>query len=424
MKNALSSIVAPAFALALALPACSPAVGEHPSTSEVVPGGVEGQPTYAEDIAPIVMKNCVTCHQPGGIAPFSLLTYAEVSAAAGSIKQQTATRAMPPFNPDNSGDCNTFEDARWLTDEEIALIGAWVDAGAPEGDPDKAPPPPDPPAGLEDKSVTLDMGVSYLPDASLSDEYRCFIVDPGLDHDRFLTGYEVKPGDARVVHHLILFSLDSDEAEKQAADLDTADKKDGYQCFGGPGVLDSRFLVGWAPGGGPTHYAKDTGIRLNAGRKLVMQVHYNLANGSYPDRTTMDLALADSVAKEATITRVSAKNIVLPPGESLVEASGALTIPAAAGKVTVWGVAPHMHTRGKTMDVSYSKDGKTTCVVKVPRWDFHWQSFARYTTPLVAEGGGKLDITCGYDTSKETKTITSGEGTEDEMCINFLYVTR
>jgi mono/diheme cytochrome c family protein len=408
---------------ALAASACTSAVGEHPSTSVPVDTS-DSHPSYAEDVAPILMKSCASCHQPGGIAPFSLLTYEDARDAAGAIKAKTATREMPPFNPDNSGDCNTFEDARWLSEEEIATLADWVDAGAPEGDPAKAPAPPEPPAALQGKTTTLDMGVTYLPDQTRDDDYRCFIVDPALDHDRFLTAFEVKPGDQRVVHHLILFTLDSDAAEKQAADLDQADGKDGYQCFGGPGVIDSRFVVGWAPGGGPTYYAEDTGIRLYGKRKLVMQVHYNLANGAHPDRTTVDLALTDSVAKEATITRVAAKNINLPPGMARVEAKGTFKVPAAAGEVTVWGVAPHMHTRGTTMDVTATSGGKTSCMVKVPRWNFHWQSFNRYTTPLTLAGGSQVSITCGYDTSKETKTITSGEGTENEMCINFLYVTR
>jgi len=406
----------------LAASACDPVVGEHTSTS--TPGDLTAGPTYTEHVAPILVKSCASCHQPGGIAPFSLLTYDNARDAAGAIKASTATRAMPPFNLDNSGDCNTYEDARWLDEAEIKTLADWVDAGSPEGDPAKAPPSPDAPAGLEDKSVTLDMGLSYLPDQTLDDDYRCFIVDPEIDADRFLTGFEVKPGDKRVVHHLILFSLDTDAAEEQATKLDQADGEEGYRCFGGPGVTDARFMAGWAPGGGATHYAKDTGIRLFAHRKLVMQLHYNLANGAFPDRTTMDLALAESVAKEATISRVAAKNINLPPGQTRVEAKGTLKIPAALGSVTVWGVAPHMHTRGTTMDVSSTSGGKSTCVVAVPRWNFHWQSFSRYETPLTLPAGSQVAITCGYDTSKETKTITSGESTEDEMCINFLYVTR
>lgn len=400
--------------------------GGTASTTTTSTGGsmTDTHPNWAEDIAPILIKNCATCHQPGGIAPFGLLTYEDAATVAGSMKLATAARTMPPFNPDNSGDCQTYSDARWLDETEIATIAAWADAGAPQGDPGKAPPPFVAPPGLADKSVTVDMGTSFTPDKALSDEYRCFIVDPGLTKDQYLTGYEVKPGDKRVVHHVIMFSMDTDAADQAAADLDAADPKDGYLCFGGPGVPQSRFVVGWAPGTGASHYPAGTGIKLLAGHKLVMQVHYNLANGSFPDRTTADLALADTVEKEATITRVAAKNIVLPPGQPLAPATGQLKIPAAAGDLTVWGVAPHMHTRGKTMEVTLDQGGVKSCITRVPDWNFHWQGFATYDKPVTMKGGDLLTIACAYDTTKETVTIYSGESTSDEMCINFLYVTK
>lgn len=386
-------------------------------------GGVASSPTWSEDVAPVVMKACANCHLPGGIAPFSLVTYADASPLAGAIKAAVSARTMPPENVDNTGVCNTYSDARWLTDDEIALFSAWADAGAPEGDPAKAPAPPGAPAGLTDKSLTLDMGVTYTPDPSLTDDYRCFIVDPGLASDKFLTGYQVIPGDQRVVHHLILFALDSASAEQQAEAADAADPADGYPCFGGPGALPSRFVAGWAPGGDATHFAPGTGIRLSAGRKMVMQIHYNLANGSFPDRTRADLALASNVEKEATITRVAAHGFTLPAGSDLTTVTGQVPVPGLKGPFTIWGVAPHMHTRGKTLDASYTLNGQTTCLTRVNNWNFHWQGFSSLAQPLSLPAGGTLNVTCGYDTSHDTMPVSNGEGTDDEMCIDFLYVT-
>ncbi|MEP7120565.1 MAG: hypothetical protein ABJE95_06640 [Byssovorax sp.] len=403
----------------------SPGAGGSTSSGTTTTGGSTGtHPNWAEDVAPILVKNCAMCHQPGGIAPFGLLTYEDARTVAGSMKLATTARTMPPFNPDNTGACQTYSDARYLDAADIATIAAWSDAGAPEGDPKLAPPPFVAPPGLVDKSITLDMGVTYTPDQTLTDEYRCFVVDPKLAKDQFLTGYDMKPGDKREVHHVILFAMDTDAADQAAADLDTADPKDGYQCFGGAGVPSARFVVGWAPGAGASHYPAGTGIKLTTGHKLVMQIHYNLANGAFPDRTTLDLALADSVAKEATITRVAAKNIMLPPGQALAPATGQLKIPAAAGELTIWGVAPHMHTRGKTMEVSLDSAGAKSCITRVDNWNFHWQGFSTYAKPLTMKGGDMLSIECDYDTTKETTTITSGESTSNEMCINFLYVTK
>lgn len=408
--------------LSLAALACN-----APTGNDLGEGGggaaATGAPTWAEDVAPIVMKSCAGCHVKDGIAPFALQTYEEARPLAGAIKAATAARTMPPWNLDNTGSCNTYSDARWLTDAEIATLGAWADANAPEGDPEKAPPPPGPPAALTGKSTTLDMGVTYTPDSNVDDEYRCFVVNPGLTQDRFLTGYQVHPGEQRVVHHLILFAVDTAAGEQQAEALDAADPKDGYLCYGGAGVPSARFVAGWAPGSGATYFPEGTGIRLAANRKLVMQVHYNLANGAHPDRTTVDLALVESVSKEATIARIAANGFMLPPGQALTSVTGNLPIPAAKGQVTLWGVGPHMHARGRTQDAWYELDGQKTCLSKVNDWNFHWQGFARLAKPITVQAGGTLGVTCGFDTSKDTMPIKSGEATTDEMCIDFLYVT-
>jgi hypothetical protein len=156
---------------------------------------------------------------------------------------------------------------------------------------------------------------------------------------------------------------------------------------------------------------------------MVMQIHYNLANGAFADRTTVDLALADSVLKEATISQVSANGFSLPPGQALVAVNGQLQAPTGNGTFTVWGVGPHMHQRGRTLDAWYEAGGKKTCLSKVTDWNFHWQGLATLSQPLTLEYGGMASIICGYDTLKDTMPILNGEGTGDEMCINFFYVT-
>ena len=379
---------------------------------------VDSTPTYAEVVAPILMKNCANCHRDGSIAPFALLSYDDTKALAGLIKDRTTAREMPPYNPNNCGHCNTFQDARWLTAEEIAIISAWADAGAPSGDLSKVPQPPAPPQGLTEANATWDMGVSYTPNDKLADDYRCFLVDPKLAKDAFITGYEVKPGDDRVMHHVIAYTLESDAAQAQAEALDAKDAAPGYECFGGASVA-SRFTASWAPGGGPLRFPAGTGLRVPAGRKIVMQLHYNLSGGAFPDQTKINVSLADKVDKEASIERISANQINIPPGQSLFEVSGDNPVPMQAGNVTLWGVAPHMHGAGKTLKVT----AESQCLIDVGNWDFHWQGFAMYENPLTVKGGDMVKITCGYDTMGRSNVTTGGEGTQDEMCMAFFYVT-
>lgn len=377
--------------------------------------------TYYRDVAPIIMNHCANCHRPeGGIAPFSLLTYDDAKIFADLMATVTQSREMPPFLPDNSGACNTFSNARWLADDEQATIAAWAAAGAPPGDPADGPPIPPPPGGLAKVDLMLDMGAQYTPKGPELDDYRCFVLDPGLTTDRFLTSYQVLPGDARVVHHAIVYALGSDAAQKEAETQDAADKEFGYPCFGGSGVNDSNFLVGWAPGVGPIDFPSGTGIRMTAGRKVVLQIHYNLSNGAYPDRTKVEFALTDKVANEAYFQSIRNGALNLPPGQATVEQPHTEPVPAPA---RVYGVAQHMHTLGKSMHVSFARGGVETCMVDVPRWDFHWQGFSLYDAPIDIAKGDKMTINCVYDTTSRDETVKWGESTSDEMCLNYFYVT-
>jgi hypothetical protein len=382
-------------------------------------------PTYYEDVAPILQQHCVACHSPGNIAPFALETYADARTVAAAMKAATAAGTMPPYHIDDTGDCNTYHDARVLADAEKATLAAWADQGAAEGDPKDAPPPYVPETGLEHPDAIMDPGVSYTPNIELSDDYRCFIVDPHLAEDAFLVGYQVAPGQPSEVHHIVAFTIDTPEDEATAQALDDQDPGAGYQCFGGPGTAAPRTLLGWAPGTVVTHYPAGTGLRLMANRKVVMQVHYNLAAGAKPDRTKVLLELAPSVEHEATITGVGDFNLNIPPGRSDWKESAKTPFPALPAPITVHGVFPHMHTLGRTLRVELQRDGASSCMVNVPDYSFSWQQFYFYENPLIiaAGGPGDIQIDCHYDSIGMRDTVHFGEGTGDEMCLAGFYIT-
>ena len=165
-------------------------------------------------------------------------------------------------------------------------------------------------------------------------------------------------------------------------------------------------------------YPEGSGIKLKAGHRLVMQVHYNVLNGSFPDRTTMDVTLATSVKREAVIASVRSDKLVLPPGMKDVVATGSYTNPAPVN-VLIHGNFPHMHQLGTKLNVTVG--GR--CVIDVPKWDFNWQQFYMYEKPLLVKPGEKVELACHYNTVGQTKTVYWGDGTQDEMCLNFFYVT-
>lgn len=391
------------------------------SACSETPAPPERIPTYHEDVAPILATNCVTCHQQGAIAPFTLVDYNDAHTYAQAIRTSTANRTMPPFVLDNSGSCHTYVEGRWLTDAQIETIGKWVNAGSPEGDPAKAivmTPPVQ--QQIERVDKTIDMGTSYTPDVALFDDYRCFVVDPQFAEDTFITAFDVHPGEPKMLHHLTLFSIDSESAEQAAEALDMAEAGPGYSCIDDLRIEDTRWLVGWGPGEGALTLPKGTGLRMRAGRKAILQIHYNQENGLFADRTQIDMMLAKSVEREASVRRVSDTNLNLPPKQSRVEETAEFAVPRP---LTLWGLWPHMHKLGVSLRVTAIQDKQESCVAHADRFDFHWQGFAHYTKPIEIDRGSRLRITCTYDTLGRDNVTTWGQGSNDEMCIAFFYMT-
>jgi hypothetical protein len=380
-------------------------------------------PTYAADVAPLLDQHCTSCHSPGRIAPFSLLTFEDARARADAIKRATASRTMPPYAVDNGGDCNTYKAARWLSAAEIATFAAWADRGAPEGTPTSSRQPP-PEQQLAESTHELDIGTPYVPRVDKPDDYRCFVVDAGVSDDAFLTAYQVMPGDARVVHHVILYGLTDADAEKRALDLDAAEEGAGYTCFGGPGVGGGfGFLAAWAPGTNVTRYPEGTGLSVRGGRKSVLQIHYNTGAGARPDRTRIRLKIEPKVAKEAFVLPLANLDLDLPPRSGDVTQSAETTVKPGP-TYHLLGVFPHMHTMGKSLVVERTRGTEKSCVTRVPKWSFHWQEFFFYERAIDFLPGDLARISCTYDTSAATERVKWGEGTADEMCLAGFYFTK
>jgi hypothetical protein len=287
------------------------------------------------------------------------------------------------------------------------------------------------------------------------DEYRCFPIESSLAKDQFITGYDVLPGNPKIVHHLVAFIVDPDKKPAkgggktnaeimQALDATDPDRI-GWPCFGlaGEGVEVDSIPVVWAPGQGPVSYPGKMGVRQKTTDKLVVQLHYNLADSTLKgmtDSTTLRFRYADSVERRGvfvlfdgfiqTLYRKDAQGNpapdFLPPGNLSFKYSwkntaaqmGLGQIPFAVDLV---GVMPHMHQRGRAKEMSIiTPEGASTCAAKVDRWDFNWQKFYFYRTPPKVTAATQFQLTCDYDTSKETKAVMPGWGTRNEMCIAIL----
>ena len=228
-----------------------------------LPGGAAAQgteaPTFANDVAPILYRSCVNCHRPGEIAPMSLISYREVRPWARSIREKVETRAMPPWHIDRRLGIQNFKNDPSLSDEEIGTILAWVDAGAPQGNPADTPVPPEfAPADswqIGDPDLVVRFPTYEVPAAG-PDLFGNLFAEMGLDEDRYITAIQTRPvGDKarQVVHHALSYAVEPS--------ADEADMSGGL------------FLVEYASGKLAEIYPPDSGLLLPGGSQARLSYH-------------------------------------------------------------------------------------------------------------------------------------------------------
>jgi mono/diheme cytochrome c family protein len=402
----------------------------------------EAEVTWHGQVRAVLEQHCTSCHQPGNIGPFPMTSYAEAHLVREAIVLTLEDGSMPPWMPADG--CQDYESEPAITDDEAALVRAWVDAGAPEGDPDDyVAPPPAPSNGLSRVDLTLTLPEPYLP-TEQPDDYRCFLLDWPQASTTFVTGFQARPDDLRTVHHLIAYAIAPELVAEYDA-LDAADPATGYTCFGGPGGAITgpqsagTWLGAWAPGGMTGDFPEGTGIEMAPGSKVVLQIHYNtLVDDLRPDASAVQLKLDDTVERPAYTMPLAnpewlAGNMPIPAQAGVVHAfelDPTLYMPlftdviAPDSPFEIHSAVHHMHKLGTRGEQRIERaDGSQTCLLELPRWDFDWQQAYRFVEPVRFEPGDRLRLACEWDNSAGDGPVGWGEGTGDEMCLGVYYIT-
>jgi len=404
--------------------------------------------TYWDDMAPLFAEHCTGCHQEGGIAPFRLDDYGTAKSFAAAIKAATAERSMPPWGATSDGSCQSFAGSLALTDAQIQKIGTWVDGGATEGKARKIEQPRVP--SLNDAVVYTTP--NFTPEAmggelAEHDEYRCFLLDSGVSEPSYITAYDVEPGAPEIVHHAILMVVPPDSPASDPSfgtnlerirALDAESERAGWPCFSGAGegVEPDSSPVVWAPGQGVVEFPGKSGVPIRPTDKVVVQVHYNLADvQGKSDQTRIKLRMAKDVENVGFFvlsdpfldTIDAAQPAMLAPAKRSVKYDW-LRSPAQLGidelpEPTLRGVMPHMHQLGRKYRMNIGRDAEQTCGVDVQSWDFHWQRMYFYENPIPIGESTDIQVTCDFDTSERSNPVLPGWGTQNEMCLATLYIT-
>jgi hypothetical protein len=389
--------------------------------------GSMSAPTFTKDVAPILQKNCQTCHRAGEAAPFPLLTYEEARPWASSIKLVVQQKIMPPWFADPA--YGHFSNNRALTAKEISTLVAWANAGAPEGDPKDAPPPANfvEGWGIPKPDKIFELPRAFAVPASGMVEYQYVIFPTGFTEDKWVQMAEARPTERSVVHHIIAYV-------REPGSNYFKDQKTGVFFEAPPpksdektdrSALPSDFLVGYAPGQPAEILSPGQAKLIKAGSDIVLEVHYTPTGKATTDRTRVGIVFAKEPPKERVLT-LSASNgtFKIPPGDPNHRVDASFEV---LRDVKLSSLHPHMHMRGKDFEYRLVfPNGETRTILRVPAYNWRWQLWYNLAEPIALPKGTKIECTAHFDNSPNnlenpdaTKTVIWGQQNWDEMMVGF-----
>lgn len=369
--------------------------------------------TYSHDVAPILYRQCVSCHRPGGVAPFSLIAYPDAAKRARLIAAVTRQRFMPPWLPV----APRFQHERKLNGAEIDILARWAAAGAPEGNAAETPRPPRFPEGwqLGQPDLETEMRAPFDIPPEGQDLYQCFVIPDVVPTAHYVRAVDLRPGDTKVVHHALLFQDLTGTARRR-------DTGNGYPCFGTPGFLPARGLAGWTPGGLPFQTPAGIPETLHAHADLVLQVHYHPTGKPERDRTRVAIYFtAAKPTRRAMDVPLGSNHIEIPAGDAAYKVTDHFTLPV---DVEVIGINPHAHYVCKDMyGYAVLPDGSRVTLIHIPNWDFNWQQQYVYAAPIRLPADTDLRMEFTYDNSAANprnpnnppQRVVYGPGSLNEM---------
>jgi tetratricopeptide (TPR) repeat protein len=378
--------------------------------------------TFTHDIAPILRRNCVSCHRPGESGPFPLVGYDDAKKHARQIAAVTASRFMPPWLPEpGHGD---FEGERRLTDTQIKAIADWANAGAPEGEQSDTPVLPPVPEDwqLGPPDLVLNAAQPFALPADGPDVFWNFVFRPDLTSPRYVRAVEIRAGGKRLVHHANLIVDRMNSARKleknPGAGFAGMDLNIQYSVFDPPG----HFLF-WKPGSAP--YVEPDGFawRLQPGNDLVLNAHLQPSGKPEIVQPSVGLYFTDKAPKQFPVLIQLEHDgaIDIPPGVRDFLISDDFRLPM---DVDVLAVYPHAHYLGKLLEgYATLPGGKREWLIRIPDWDSNWQAVYRYRQPVFLPAGTLVSMRYHYDNSaanprnpnQPPRRVRSGNNATDEM---------
>lgn len=370
-------------------------------------------PDYATEVAPIIAEQCATCHREGGIGPFAINNHLMLMGWSPMIREVLLTKRMPPEQVDPY--IGHFDNARYISEQELQTLVHWIDAGSPRGsaaiDPLAELSFPDHDEWqLGEPDYIIKAPVHEIPATGVLD-YINVDVELPFDDDKWVRAVQFVPGDRSVLHHLLTY-VTAPAENFEGGEQDTRS-------------IARRFLEGYAPGKiSAMEFPEETGVFIPAGHKLSMQFHYTTNGRATSDETTLGLYMYDEPPKYENFTRSISNMFRIPPYERNHEMEAQYVFQE---DVVVTGLRAHMHFRGKDMKFSVTQpDGSLKDILSVPNYSYAWQPTYQLSEPEYIPAGTKVIVSGSFDNSEynpanpdPSKELTFGLQSWDEMFIGY-----
>ena len=372
-----------------------------------------GDISYESHVAPILTERCVSCHRNGGGAPWAMDSHLMVQGWSKMIRETLLTRRMPPGQIDPAF-ADRYVDVHHISDQEMAQLIAWIDAGA-QRDESK----PDPLSGVAPKDSSWELGEpdliiefpeQIIPATGVLD-YVFVPLEIGLTEDRWVSAYEFDVGDKSALHHIILYTQDSRQRRQNAS-----------------GGGSRTNFGGYAPGREYVVLDEDTGILLKRDMRFMIQFHYTAVGRELIDKSRLGLYFRDEPpARELARTAVMNGDFVIPPGVREFPVSATTIIPTDS---YLYSFAPHMHFRGKHIRFSARyPDGRRENLLSIPNFQHNWQMVYRLREPVFLPAGTEIVAEGAFDNSRynpinpdASQAVSWGDQIWDEMFITWMRI--
>lgn len=389
----------------------------------IVLAPLHAAPSFYKDVLPILQAHCQQCHRPGEIGPMPLLTYSGTRPWAKSIREQVIARKMPPWFADPR--FGHFANDRSLSAAEIDTIAAWVNAGAPAGDPRDRPPAREWTEGwnIGTPDEVIEMPKPFTLPAKGAIEYQYLILPTHFTKDRWVQKVEVRPSSRTTVHHAVVYIREPGSKWLQGEPRESM-----FSVPLSKGFTTSDLLMVYTPGNSYDQWPTGMAKRIPAGSDLVLQMHYTANGKPTQDRTRIGIIFAKEPPKKAILSlQMSNDAFVIPPGDSNYRVQVSGTLPNDCLLISMF---PHMHLRGKAFEYLITEPGgHVETLLKVDHYDSQWQLNYKLAEARPLKAGTHLTWVAYFDNSPNnpanpdpTAEVRYGEQIWDEMMIGFFDV--